>query len=193
MNRLALLFFFFITPLCFCQNISDIGTLATEFDNLYRKSSTYKEYKVISTKKYKKLKNNTLSILNSQKKIINQKTLFIETSQQEIQNLKENLSITKANLNTAIELKDHRYFFGTVISQSTLSFILIATYSLLILLLVFFIFKYKQNINTTKEATSSLVKLETEFEEHKKKALVRFQEVNRKLQDELNKNWKKDK
>jgi len=193
MNRLLLLFFFFITPLCFCQNTSEIESLSTEFNDLYRKSSTYQKHKVISIVKYNKLKNNTLNLLNSQKEVINQKTLFIKTNQQEIQNLKKILNTTKENLNTAIALKDHRYFFGTVISQSTLSFILIATYSLLILLLALFIFKYNQNLSTTKKATSSLIELETEFENHKKKSLVRFQEVSRKLQDELNKNWKKDK
>lgn len=193
MTRLLSLFLLFISPFCFCQNTAEEKTIDSQFKDLYRTSSTYKEYKVISIKKYNQLKNNTLKSLNSQKEILNQKTNFIKELQQEITDLKQNLATTEKDLKTAIELKDRRQIFGVTISQFTLSCALIATYSLLLLLLIFFIFKYKKNLNTTKHSTVSLIKLEAEFEDHKKKSLVRFQEVNRKLQDELNKKWNKDK
>ncbi len=58
---------------------------------------------------------------------------------------------------------------------------------LLLLGLSYFIFKFFRSNILTKEAKNNLVDVEQEFEQHRKKTLVREQKLRRKLQDEINK------
>ncbi|NIJ44089.1 cell shape-determining protein MreC [Wenyingzhuangia heitensis] len=199
------LFYFFlliITPICYAQNanteVEDTTeevdkSMTSQFDYLYRTSTKYQEYKVISINKYQKLKQNVLDSLSSQKSIITDKVKTIKTNNLEITKLKEELANTQQDLATAIDLKDSRSVFGLPVQKSIFTIIIAITYSVLLILLGFFIFKYKQNLSITTKAVSALKGVEAEFETHKKTSLKRFQEVSRKLQDELNKNWKKEK
>lgn len=57
----------------------------------------------------------------------------------------------------------------------------------LFVLLLFFIYKFKNSNAVTKQAKKSLEETEEEFEEHRKIALEREQKVRRQLQDEINK------
>ena len=59
---------------------------------------------------------------------------------------------------------------------------------LFLILLLFFIYKFKNSNTVTLAAKSQLADVEKEYESHKKTALEREQKVMRKLQDELNKN-----
>jgi len=58
----------------------------------------------------------------------------------------------------------------------------------LAVLWLFFAYKFKSSNSITKEANTKLAETEQEFEEHRKRALEREQQVRRKLQDEINKN-----
>ncbi len=55
------------------------------------------------------------------------------------------------------------------------------------MVLLFFIYKYKNSNSTTKEAKKNLAEIEDEFDDHRRTALEREQKVRRQLQDELNK------
>ena len=57
----------------------------------------------------------------------------------------------------------------------------------LVLILVFFIYKYKQSNVLTKEAKKNLAENEAEFDEYRKKSLEKQQKLGRQLQDEKNK------
>ena len=57
----------------------------------------------------------------------------------------------------------------------------------LLAFLLFFIYKYQSSLKETKEAVANLNDVETEFEDHRRRALEREQVVMRKLQDEINK------
>ena len=59
---------------------------------------------------------------------------------------------------------------------------------LLLIALLVFIFQFKNGKVVASQAKTDLSKLQDEFEEFRKKALKREQEMMRKLQDELNKN-----
>lgn len=191
MQRIYCFFFLLVSFVSFSQDNNE--TIATQFDELYRKSTTYKDYKVVKITEYNKLKKHVVNSLNSQKEVIDEKNEIISNNNKEISSLKNELSNTQSDLNTAIDVKDNRSVFGIATNKSVFSTVIFITYSVLILLLVFFIYKFKQNLSITKKAVSNLHDVEEEFEEHKKSSLKRFQEVSRKLQDELNRNWKKEK
>ncbi len=167
--------------------------LSEQFKALYKKSSTYKEYKVVLIAKYNALKNNVIDSIDAQKKLVKEKDITIQQNNSELKKLKLQLSDLQQQLQESIIEKNKRSIFGMAVEKSVFSFIIILTYLILILLTVFFAYQFKQNISSTKKAIRDLKGLEQEFEQHKKTSLKRFQEVNRKLQDELNKNWKKEK
>ncbi len=196
-NHAFLLLLFAFTFLQAQKNNDSINqdefSLSKQFEEIYKKSSTYKEYKVISSAKYNQLKRNVIDSLNVQKQLVSKKNLIISNNTSEINSLNQKLSEVKNSLNQSLSLKDSRSIFGVSVEKSVFSTIIILTYIILILLTGFFAFKYQQNILTTKKAVKNLQSVELEFEQHKKSSLNRFQEVNRKLQDELNKNWKKEK
>ncbi|ANW94785.1 hypothetical protein AXE80_00075 [Wenyingzhuangia fucanilytica] len=164
-----------------------------QFDYLYKKSTTYQEYKVISISLYNTLKSSVLDSIQSQKNIIAEKNSSISDDKQQIASLQEKLTDTQQKLEKAISLKESRSILGVPSSKSVFSTVIAVTYFTLFVLLGFFIFKYKQNLGITNKAVKDLEELEIEFDKHKKNSLKRFQEVSRKLQDELNKNWKKEK
>lgn len=197
MKKIVFLFIFMSFTLTQAQNNAPTEeiplSLSKQFEELYRKSSTYQEYKVISITKYNNLKGNVADSLNAQKALVKQKNIVINKNNQELTSLKNQLSNIELNLQESLSQKDSRSILGLNVEKSVFSSIILFSYLVLILLTAFFAFKFKQNINTTKKAVSSLNSLELEFEKHKKTSLKRFQEVNRKLQDELNKNWKKEK
>jgi len=59
--------------------------------------------------------------------------------------------------------------------------------AVLLALLAYFIYKFKNSNTITREAKKSLLDIEEEFEEHRKTAVEREQKVRRQLQDEINK------
>ncbi|MGB5377401.1 MAG: tRNA (guanine-N1)-methyltransferase, partial [Muriicola sp.] len=57
----------------------------------------------------------------------------------------------------------------------------------LFMLLLLFVFKFRQSNVLTQEAKSNLADLESEYEDHRRRALEREQRISRQLQDEINK------
>jgi len=84
--------------------------------------------------------------------------------------------------------KDNISFIGTDMKKNAFKNIFWGVTSVLSILLIFFIYKFKNSNTITQEAKSQLADVEKEYESHKKTALEREQKVMRKLQDELNKN-----
>ena len=58
---------------------------------------------------------------------------------------------------------------------------------MLLALLLFFIYKFNSSNVLTKQAENTLGEVEDEFEQYRKKTLVKEQQLRRKLQDEINK------
>lgn len=167
--------------------------LSLQFDYLYKKSTSYKEYKVISIGLYNTLKKSVLDSVKSQNTNLSIKSNTINENKLQIKTLQNKLLETQNHLESAVLLKNNRSFFGVPMNKTIFSIIIIVTHFTLFVLLGVYIFKYKNSIGTSRKAVNDLSSLEMEFEKHKKSSLKRFQEVNRKLQDELNKNWKKEK
>ncbi|WP_010134362.1 hypothetical protein [Ochrovirga pacifica] len=166
--------------------------ILNQFEEVYSSSSTYQDYKVIKINKYNQLKNNVVDSLTTLQSSLSSKNTIIAKNQQQISALQKKLSSLESRLTSAQQNRDNRSVFGIPVNKSTFTIILIISHTILIALVLFFAYKYKGNAGTTKNAINNLKHLEDEFENHKKNSLKRYQEVNRKLQDELNKQWKKD-
>lgn len=163
------------------------NSLENQFDNIYRTSSSYQVYKVISKERFQQLKLNVLDSIKSSKKIIDIKNnqLFIEKNK--IEENKALLNNTKLALDNALKSEDSISFLGIQLSKTTYNISLWSIVSILFLALSFFIFKFYRSNVLTKEAQSILVDVEQEFDNHRKKSLEREQKLRRQLQDEINK------
>lgn len=201
MNPIKTFFIVFFTCLfsltSFSQNNSDeekpslnSGTINSQFDFVIRKSGKYQEYKVVKQTWMYTLKAHVLDSLKAVHKDLSETQAVVKQQDQEISGLKANLSNTQTDLDKTNSEKDSMTLFGIPMSKTNYKVLMWVIIGALLALLIFFIYKFKNSNDITREAKHNLAEIEDEFEEHRKTALEREQKVRRQLQDELNKQKK---
>lgn len=169
----------------------DSGTINSQFDYLYLKSGNYradgKRYEVVRTINLDKLRKNITDTINAANKKANELQRIIATHESTIAELNKKLDETSERLTTVTEEKDSMSVLGMLVSKGTYNFTLWTLILGLFLLLLLFIFKFRQSNVLTQEAKSNLSELEEEYEDHRRRALEREQRISRELQDEINK------
>lgn len=201
MNPIKTLFIIVFTCLfsltSFSQNDSEedkpslnSGTIDSQFDFVIRKSGKYQEYKVVKQTWMYTLKAHVLDSLQAVHKDLSETQAVVKKQNQEISDLKANLSNTQTDLDQTNTEKDSMTLFGIPMSKTNYKVLMWVIIGALLALLIFFIYKFKNSNDITREARHNLSEIEEEFEEHRKTALEREQKVRRQLQDELNKKKK---
>lgn len=196
---LSLIFLFTIT-LSFAQDsiqnggqASMNGTLDEQFDYVVQKSNNFQEYKVVKKDFLTILKRNSIDSVNRFKtELANLKTEFASHSAT-VQQLKDTLKTTQAELDKLKTAQDNVSFFGAPISKTNYNLIMWGIVSVLLLILIVFLFQLKGAKSTSNDAKNNLEKLEEDYEEFKRKALEKEQKLGRQLQDEINKHNKSSK
>jgi hypothetical protein len=163
------------------------GTIESQFDYLYRKSSSYQEYKVVKKTFYQKIKGNVLDSLKSLKSELSDSKNLIGLQGKEINSLKSDLKTTNNNLTDVTKEKDNIKFLGIAMTKASYNSLLWTIIVGLVVLLVIFIFKFKSSNSITIQSNNLLADTEAEFDAFKATSLEREQKVRRELQDELNK------
>jgi len=163
------------------------GTIESQFDYLYRKSSSYQEYKVVKKTFYQKIKGNVLDSMQALKKDLVDTKKLVEVQGNEIKSLKSDLLTTNDNLVSVTKEKDDIKFLGMPMTKASYNSLLWTIIFSVVALLLFFIFRFKSSNTITVQSKNLLNDTEKEFEAYKAKALEREQKVRRELQDELNK------
>jgi hypothetical protein len=187
-----------IGGVCFAQTDTpaqepslDNGTIESQFDYLYLKSGNYradgKRYEVVRTINLDKLRKNVADTITAANNKASELQSIIVTHEATIAGLNKKLEETTNNLRTVTEEKDSMSLVGMQVSKGTYNFTLWTVILGLFLLLVLFIFKFRQSNVLTQEAKSNLSELEEEYENHRRRALEREQRISRELQDEINK------
>lgn len=179
------------------ENLSlDDGPISSQFEYLTKKSGNYraegKRYEVVRVIYLDKLRQNVLDSLNAANKIKGELNTTISGHESTISSLNSKLLETSNSLAAVTEEKDSMSFFGALVSKSTYNFILWTIIGGLLLMLLLFIYKFRNSNILTQEAKTSLSELEVEYEQHRRRALEREQKISRQLQDEINK-YKKSK
>ena len=188
MKSFLITFLILTASFSFSQEITEEpNSIENQFDKIYRTSTSYQIYKVISKKAYQGLKVNVLDSLNSSKKIILEKERLLKEEKNTIEETKKLLSKTQLDLETANQKENSISLFGLQLSKISYNLLLWGIIILLLLGLSYFIFKFIKSNVLTKEAKNNLIDVEAEFELHRKKSLVREQKLRRQLQDEINK------
>jgi hypothetical protein len=182
------LFFLLTALISFGQEtIEDKNTLENQFDEIYRISTSYKTYKVISKDRYQGLKTNVLDSIKAAKKLVSEKEFLLKTESETILKTKATLNKTQQELEIVVSKENSISLFGFQFSKTIYNLILWGIIAILLFNLFYFIFKFSKSNVDTKKAKSSLLELEQEFEQHRKKSLEKEQKLRRQLQDEVNK------
>lgn len=167
------------------------GTINSQFEYIFDKSGNYRaegrRYEVVRTINLEKLRQNVIDSLNAANQKAEQLQQVIDKQESTISSLNTSLEETTKNLNSVTEEKDSMSLLGMLVSKATYNVILWTVIFGLLLLLLLFIFKFRQSNVLTQEAKSNLADLESEYEDHRRRALEREQRISRQLQDEINK------
>lgn len=187
--RLLTLIALLLSSVAFTQEttLEDTNSIENQFEELYKKSSTYQIYKVISKDKYQRLKLNILDSLKNLKKIIAHEQSLLLREKTNINETKTLLDKAEIDLNIALKKENSIDVLGVQLSKTAYNMLLWGIIVLLLSGLSYYIFKFFRSNILTKEAQNNLMDVEKEFEQHRKKTLVREQKLRRKLQDEINK------
>ena len=182
------IFSLFITITTFSQEIKkDTLSILNQFDKVYRKSSSYQEYKVIRKITFQNLKNNVVNIIEGIDKELISKNKKNKILKDSIQSMNKNLIALESDLSLINIEKNSIYFFGLEIEKSSYKIIIMSTIILLIIMLSYFIYQFKSSYRITSLAKENLLEVENELAIYKKKSLEREQKLRRQLQDEVNK------
>lgn len=167
------------------------GTIENQFEYLYKSSGNYnsegRRYEVVRAVSLDKLRDNVLDSINASSSMAAQLKATIASHEATISSLNEQLKETTDNLTEVTEEKDSMSFLGIPVSKGTYNFILWTIILGLLLLLLLFVYRFRRSNYLTQEAKANLADLETEYEDHRRRALEREQRISRQLQDEINK------
>lgn len=192
MNRKILALLLFI---CLCGQSSfaqNKGTTAPQsideqFESVLKTSNNFEDFKVVKKYKINTLRENTQKRIKNLNSQIGSLEDTINLLSSEISELKTSLVNTQSSLENTKKEKDSMSFFGAQMSKSGYNTMVWSIAGILLLGLLFFIFKFKNGNILTKEAKRKLEDLEYAFEDYKRKALEKEQKMGRQLQDERNK------
>jgi hypothetical protein len=169
------------------QTVTEENTLENQFDKIYRISTSYQTYKVISKEGYQKLKSNVLDSLNLIENALSEKVSLLKTKESDIQRLNEKINNTQISLDASIKKENSISLFGLALNKTTYNSILWFLIIVLLMGMLFFMYKFSNSNLLTKEAKHNLAEVEQELSLFRKKTLENEQKLRRQLQDEINK------
>lgn len=167
---------------------SGINPVEEDFTNLIENSNDYQGYKVVDYNELVSLKNKIGQYFNNQNEEIIAQQSTLDRQQREIDSLTTELGNTQQELEQVKADKDAITFLGMPFSKGGYMAFMWGLVALLVLALIFFIYRYKQSHTYTVEARNNLTTTEKEFDAYREKALEKEQRLGRQLQDERNRN-----
>ena len=111
----------------------------------------------------------------------------LESQQIELGLIHISLKETNEKLQNTEQRENEISFLGIQTSKTAYNSIVWTIIIALAVILLFFIYKFKNSNLVTRETNIKLDELEKEFELHRQRSLEREQQLNRKLIDEINK------
>ncbi|WP_121665721.1 coiled-coil domain-containing protein [Mesonia aquimarina] len=161
-----------------------------QFTELIEEANNYQDYKVVKQVRLERLQKNTISEINSLNDEIEEANNTIQQQKKQVEKLSQELSNTKNKLTEANQQKEEINFLGIATDKTTYQSIMWLIVLGLVLILIFFIYKYKSSNAQTKEAKKRLQDAEEDYDDFRKKSLEKQQRLGRMLQDEKNKQSK---
>ena len=151
------------------------GNLQEQFDYLQQRTNIYNNFRAIREDMFRKIRSNSLdSLAASQEEIASLKETLINR-QNENQELQQTLEAAVTEKDKAIAERDSLSFLGLMLGKNLYNLIVWSVIGGLVVLLalLFFLFKRAQVIASQKR--SELTELKAEFETYKKTSRERFE------------------
>ncbi len=167
------------------------GTLDNRFNYLYKTSTNYKEYKVISKRGFTTLQKNVTDSMSLFKATLVDKNNLIALQNTKIDAFKTEAELQNEQLKLAEKNKNSIQAFGKKVHKTTYHLLVMTILLILLASTAYFLFQYNNSLTQTKASKKALNDVQFELEVFQKKALNQQQVLNRKLQDEILKNQKK--
>lgn len=194
-QKLLFLLLLFIATQTFAQDKAEPAvvkpvsknSISGQFDELFRKSGSYQEYKVINKDKYNELKLVVLDTIQNLNKKMAGTSVVINRQKAEIDSLKVNLKKTNDSLIEVTKNIDDINGFGVPMKKSNYNVLVYSLLGSLLALSLFFMLRYRQSNKLTEQAQKALKDTEEEYDNYKRVSIEREQKVRRELQDEINK------
>lgn len=165
----------------------DGGTIENQFEYITSKSNSFQEYKVVKKTWLSKLEANILDSINQMKTELAEMHSAEASRAEEIAEMQASTEAAQKELQAAIDSRNAISFLGIQTHKNIYNTIMWGLVLGLAALLLFFIYRFRRSHAITAEAVKDLEETRQEFETHRKRALEREQKLNRRLQDELNK------
>lgn len=162
------------------------NSLNDQFNQVMESSNRYQEYKVIKVAKLNDFQKSMNDSLNALQKTIQENDAVTSNLQSRIDSLTQGSNKLSEELALSQKRENGITLFGAIINKSLYQTIVWSIIGILILLVLFFAYKFKNSNAITKEANSRLAETEAEFDSHRQRSLEREQQLRRKLQDEIN-------
>ena len=163
------------------------NTIKGQFEKIYKKSGNYQIYKVIKKEDFLKLQKYVLDSISLIEKQTIAKQQTINSQQKNITSLEKNISKLNEDLSSSKGKENSISLFGLQLNKTSYNTLLWGIITILLVSLLFFIFKFKNSNSLTKEAKKALLDVEQDFELYRKKTIEKEQKLRRQLQDEINK------
>lgn len=194
MNAITKAFaFIFLLSFTAVQAQDASKSIDEQFTEVIDGSNNYQQFKVIEKVKMTRLQQNTKKRIDGlQAEIENLKSEMAQQQAAAAQ-VSTDLAQTQATLETTEGEKDSMNFFGAQMSKGNYNTMVWSIAGVLLLALLFFIFKFRSSNVLTKTAQHKLDETEAEFEDYRRKALEKEQKLGRQLQDERNRALKSSK
>lgn len=169
------------------------GTLDKQFEYVVQKSNNFQEYKVVKKEHLDHLKKGSIDSISKYKVSINTLTEELQKNENYTNSLEKEKIQLEANIQEMTEDKDQILFLGVSMSKASYNVLVFSIIGILLILLLFSVYRMRSALVTSKDSKSTLAKLEEEFEEYKKRSMEKEQLLGRKLQDEIIKQSKSKK
>lgn len=158
-----------------------------QFTEVIEGSNNYQQFKVIEKIKMNRLQANTKErIGNLQSEIASLKS-EMASQQTAASKVSADLESTQQALEVTKGEKDSIVFLGSQMQKGTYQTMMWGIVGVLLLGLLFFIYRFRNSHILTKEAQLKLDETEAEFDDYRRKSLEKEQKLGRQLQDERNK------
>lgn len=167
------------------ETIDDKFTEVITTGGKYRNNG--KVYRVIETYKLDALQKSAKSKIEELNASITDLKQQISDQKAAAAKVNSDLEQTQQTLATTQEEKDAINFIGQPMSKASYKAMMWSIAGVLLLLLLFFIYHFRNSHILTKEAQRKLDENEAEFDDYRRKALEKEQKLGRQLQDERNK------
>lgn len=190
-----LFFILFINIVAFSQTDSkelsiDKSTIDDQFEYVLKKSSNYQEYKVVKKTLLYTLKSHVVDSLKKGKSELATYKDLLQKKEDDFIALQKKLEAVNEELTTVTNSKNTIKLFGFPLQRDVYKTILWSLIGILFFTLLYFIYIFRNSNIITQKALSDYNELENEYNNSKTRSLEREQVLNRKLQDELNKQKK---